>query len=195
MDDNYSMILPNDPQQYPTTGYEWNEDEEADTPTVFCINDDSKADWAIRKLREEKEELDRLEVLAAQRKSEIDAQMEAEHRRYERRTSYLQDGLKAYFDTVDHRETKTKSTYKLLSGTLVRKKGGMAYNRNDSALADWMQSNGYSDLVKVEKKPMWGSFKRLLKSTESGAVVLADTGEIVEGVTTERKPDVFSVDF
>lgn len=194
MTDRYSMLLPNDPQQYPATGYEWAE-EDSEEPTAFCIDSDAKADWALRKIAEEKAELDRLDALAAQRIEEIESKMEKEQRRYEQHTSYLRAALEEYFNTVPHRDTKTKSTYKLLSGSLVRKKGGTDYKRDNDTLTDWMESNGYGDMVKVKREPQWGAFKRLLEPTDSGAVFLADTGEIVPGITAERKPDTFEIKF
>lgn len=165
------------------------------TSEGFAIDNDGKADWAIRKIAEEQAELDRLEAVAQQQKAEIDQRIEAERKRIEQRTSYLRAELERYFDTVPHRKTKTKESYRLLSGSLTRKKGGVEYTRDDKKLAAWMQHNGYADLVKTEPKPAWGMFKKLLTPTESGAVTLAETGEVVDGVIAEQKPDTFSVEF
>ena len=59
---------------------------------------------------------------------------------------------------------------------------------DDAKLVEWLKENGHGDLVKVEEKAAWGELKKLLSFTGSMAC------EIVEGVTVEQSPDVFTVD-
>lgn len=163
---------------------------------AFTIDNDTKADWALRRIREEREELARLETIAQDQIGEIVQRLEAARNRCEQSTGRLLGLLDAYFDTVPHKSTKTQDKYQLLSGALVRKRGGIDYQRDDAALVDWMMDNDYDEMVTMTTKPQWGSFKRLLHGDpETGVVTLADTGEVVPGLTAIQKPDTFDVKY
>ncbi len=159
----------------------------------FCITNDSCADWAVRKINEEKAEFDRLKELATQQIAEITEKVEAARKRFENGTSYLAGCLHDYFQTVPHKTTKTTEKYRLLSGTLTLKKGGIKTTINDKALVTWLRANGLDDFVKVTEAAVWGDLKKRLTFTD-GVAIVEDTGEIVEGVTVEKAPDTFHVE-
>ncbi len=159
----------------------------------FRIADDGCADWAIRKIAEERKEYDRIKELGERQIAEIQEKIEAAKRRYENGTSFLTGHLASYFQTVPHKKTKTTAKYRLLSGTLTMKLGQPKAVPDDKKLLEWLKANGHDDMVKVEEKPTWGELKK--KLVLSGSVVtIADTGEIVEGVTVVQPPDTFTVD-
>ena len=139
----------------------------------FRITDDRCADWAIRKIAEERSEYNRLKELADQQKAAIEEKVEAARRRME--------------------TTKTTEKYRLLSGTLTLKKGTVKATVDDAKLVPWLRENGYGDLVKVEESAKWGELKKLLAYTGEIATIQS-TGEIVEGVTAYETPATFTVD-
>ena len=153
----------------------------------FRITDDRCADWAIRKIAEERSEYNRLKELADQQK------VEAARRRMENGTAFLTSCLADFFNTVPHKTTKTTEKYRLLSGTLTLKKGTVKATVDDSKLVPWLRENGYGDLVKVEESAKWGELKKLLAYTGEIATIQS-TGEIVEGVTAYETPATFTVD-
>ena len=159
----------------------------------FMITDDRCADWAVRKIKEEKQEYDRIRELGEQQIAEIQEKIDRAKRRFEQNTGYLTGKLAQYFNTVPHKKTKTRETYRLLSGNLVLKLGGVKATTDDEKLVKWLKSNGYTDFVKVEEKPTWGELKKKL-NLEAGLATMADTGEIVEGITVVQQPDTFVVD-
>lgn len=174
--------------------------EEYDLGTVvederppFRITDDRCADWAVRKIAEERSEYERLKALADEQIGRINERVEAAKRRCDNGTAFLIGCLAAYFDTVPHKATKTTEKYRLLSGTLVKKKGGIKAKADDAVLVPWLRANGLEELVKVEESAKWGELKKRL--TYAGEIaVIADTGLIVEGVTAYEAPDTFTVD-
>ena len=95
----------------------------------WTIDSDEKAEWALKKIREETEERDRLMKLANAEQEKLTARIAEIDKAYEDGTSYLKYMLNQYFETVPHKSTKTTEKYALLSGTLVRKKGGIEYKR------------------------------------------------------------------
>ena len=159
----------------------------------FMITDDRCADWAVRKIKEEKQEYDRIRELGEQQIAEIQEKIDRAKRRFEQNTGFLTSKLAQYFNTVPHKKTKTRETYRLLSGNLVLKLGGVKATLDDEKLVKWLKSNGYTDFVKVEEKPTWGELKKKL-NLEAGLATMADTGEIVEGITVVQQPDTFVVD-
>lgn len=94
------------------------ETESAPRP-VWRITDDGCADWACRKIAEEKTELDRITALGESQIEKIQQRIDAAQRRYENGTRFLTGKLAEYFETVPHKTTKTKHSYRLLSGELV----------------------------------------------------------------------------
>lgn len=172
----------------------WAQEETEDAPRpAWRITDDGCADWACRKIAEEKAELDRIRELADAQIQKIEEKVAAAERRFQNGTRFLTGKLAEYFETVPHKTTKTKASYRLLSGTLTRKFGGTTMKQNDEKLVQFFKDSGQLEFIKTEEKPRWGDFKKRLEII-GGSVVDKETGEIVEGVTVETKPDTFTVD-
>ena len=157
------------------------------------ITDDRCADWAIRKIADERSEYDRLKALADEQIAAINEKVAAARKRMENGTSYLTSCLADFFATVPHKETKTTEKYRLLSGTLTFKKGTTKTKLDETKLVPWLKANGYGELVKVEESTRWADLKKLLSYTGDIAT-LTETGEIVEGVTVYETPGIFTVD-
>ena len=172
----------------------WAQEETEDAPRpAWRITDDGCADWACRKIAEEKAELDRIRELADAQIQKIEEKVAAAERRFQNGTRFLTGKLAEYFETVPHKTTKTKASYRLLSGTLTRKFGGATMKQDDAQLVQYLKDSGQLEFIKTEEKPKWGDFKKRLEIV-GGSVVDKETGEIVEGVTVETKPDTFTVD-
>lgn len=170
----------------------YQEDEKAERP-AWRIADDGCADWAVRKIADERAELARLKELADAQIQRIEEKVAAAERRCENGTRFLTNKLAEYFEMVPHKKTKTKESYRLLSGTLAKKLGGVSMKQDDAKLLEYLKASGNEDMIKVTEKPAWGEFKKRL-AIMGGQVVDQETGEIVEGVAIIENPDTFSVD-
>lgn len=162
-------------------------------PEPFRIADDDVADWAVKKIAEKKAEYERLKELGERETARIAEKVDQARRRYEADSSFLTERLAEYFVQVPHRKTKTTEKYQLLSGSLTLKKGGVEYRRDDARLVAWLKENGRGDFVRVKEEPAWGELKKRIKAVGSAAVI-ADTGEILDGVEAAQAPDVFRID-
>lgn len=172
----------------------WTQDEAEDAPRpAWRITDDGCADWACRKIAEEKAELDRIRELADAQIQKIEEKVAAAERRFQNGTRFLTGKLAEYFETVPHKTTKTKASYRFLSGTLTRKFGGTTMKQDDEKLVQFLKDSGQLEFIKTEEKPRWGDFKKRLEII-GGSVVDKETGEIVEAVQIIEKPDTFTVD-
>lgn len=165
-------------------------DEEEDR---FRIDNDNLADWAVRKIQEERAENQRLHDIAQDQMDRINEKIAAADRRLESRTAFLMHRLSEYFGTVKPKETKTQAKYQLLSGTLVYTKPKYKIEKSDDAtLVQWLKESGNTEFVKTVETPAWGDFKK--RCTIAGAAVVdTDTGAIVEGARVVPVEGTFDV--
>ena len=156
----------------------------------FVIDSDQKAEWALRKILEAKAERERLTYLVTLEVDTLKAKQNDIDKRYENDTGFLKAKLSEYMKTVNCKSTKTQSTYQLLSGKLVFKHPELKLKESDG-LIDWCKQNA-PEYIKHTEEVAWGEIKKNLNITPGG-VVLADTGEIVEGVDIIEEPGKFDV--
>lgn len=149
----------------------------------FVVDDDAKADWALRKIAEADAELLRMEDWYKQ-------QLEVAQQRHDDRIAFFTGLLAAYFGRVPVKETKTLQKYSLPSGELVLTKEKTDFKATDPALLlGWCQENDPT-LVAVELKPAWAEIKKRLQATDAG-IVDTETGQVVDGVALITKPETF----
>lgn len=158
----------------------------------FIIDDDNKADWAIRKIREEKEELDRLDFIANSLIEETRLKIDSQKKLFENKTNFLKTKLYEYFKKVETKKSKTQEKYKLLSGTLVKKIGGQKLEPNKEELTRWLKENKYNDFIKIKEDIDWLELKKEV-TISNNKVVIKETGEIIEGINIVEKQDTFEV--
>ncbi len=168
--------------------------DQAEGRPYFAIDNDEVADWTVRKIAEGRSDYERLKELAETQIAKIQEKIEAEKTRAECRTAFLTSCLAQYFGIVEHKKTKTQETYKLLSSTLVLKKGAVAQKYDKDELLDCLTTEGMDDYIKTTQKPKWGEFKKLL-TFQDGNASLTETGEMVECIHVEEKPDTFDIKF
>lgn len=173
----------------------WLEDESINEAHSkdFVIDNDTKAEWAIRKIREAQNEHDRIHALIDAEAKRLLERIEKNNKKLDADTSYLKYLLNNYMNTVKCKETKTQRSYQLLSGKLVRKKGTIDFIRDENKLLEWTQANK-PDLVKTEYSVDWSTLKKTLTVTPKGEVI-TDEGELLDCITTEVKPDKFEIKF
>lgn len=128
----------------------------------FRITDDRCADWAIRKIADERSEYDRLKALADEQIAAINEKVAAARKRMENGTSYLTSCLADFFATVPHKETKTTEKYRLLSGTLTFKKGTTKTKLDETKLVPWLKANGYTYGADVDPRAIFDVSMRML---------------------------------
>lgn len=158
----------------------------------FTIDNDALADWAVRKIQEEKAENKRLHEIAEEQIGMIEAKLQTADNRLTSRTSFLTSKLRQYFDRVPHKETKTQAKYQLLSGALVMTKAKETLEQDDEALLQYLKASGNSEFIKTVEKPAWGEYKKRLTVVD-GNVVDAETGDFVDGVRAVQKAETFDV--
>lgn len=155
-----------------------------DTP--FIVDNDQKAEWAARKIREARQD--------TQKWTEYyERQLSAIRRANEDTEAYFSALLADYFETVPHKATKTQESYSLPSCKLVLKAQQMEFNRDEAVLCDYLDKKGRDDLVRITRRADWAALKKTLKVMEDGTCVDAD-GEVVEGVQAFSRQPEFKIE-
>lgn len=160
----------------------------------FSIVSDLQAEWALKKLKKAKEEHDRLVALAQEEIADYNRQIAILDQQLESATSFLKGKLYEYFNTVEHKTTKTQESYKLLSGSLVMKKASTKISKpDDEKLLNVLKSVDASEFIQAKEVPLWGEFKKTLTVTENGNVV-DQNGEILD-IEVKEEPAEFTIKF
>lgn len=155
-----------------------------DTP--FTVDNDQKAEWAAKKIREARQD--------TQKWTEYyERQLSAIRRANEETEAYFAALLADYFETVPHKATKTQESYSLPSCKLVLKAQQPEFNRDEAVLCDYLDKKGRDDLVKITRRADWAALKKTLKVMEDGTCVDAD-GEVVEGVQAFSRQPEFKIE-
>ena len=161
----------------------------------FKIDSDSKAEWAVKRIKEAEREQNRLLALVAEERAELDVREKEIIDNYAKKTdglkALLEEYLRAQYAKEEARETNTQITYQLLSGKLVYKKSGLELKQNADVLVNWCKEH-LPDAVKVTYTPKWAEIKKNIKVVD-GIPVYAPTGEVVDGVEEAYVASKFNV--
>jgi phage host-nuclease inhibitor protein Gam len=146
----------------------------------FVIDTDEKALWALKKIKNARDDRDMWVEWYQQKIREITEQTDFA-------TENLETMLAAYFETVPHKKTKTQETYSLPGGKLILKTQNPEYKRDDKTVIAWLKANGQDQFVKVEEKLDWAGLKAATAAFEGQ--IMTEDGEIIPGVeVVEREP-------
>lgn len=156
------------------------------------IKNDEDADWWIEIKEAELVEVRRLKMQLENKiafyKDKLDKVLKEEKQIIEHRDFKLIE----YFETLDEKDMKKTTTmhkYRLPSGEIVKKFPGLEFKRDNDELAKWLEDNQMEEYIEVKKQAKWGELKKTIE-VAGNAVVIKDTGEIVEGVeVVERAPE------
>lgn len=159
----------------------------------FRVDDDAKAEWALRKILARRKERDRMLALIKAETMRLEEKRKAVEKSCDNDTNWLEYQLRAYMETVECRHLKASDKYKLLSGTLVRKHATVDFKRDDEAIIKWLEGRGMYGMIQIVKKPCWAELKKLCE-VSGDSVVLAGTGEIIEGITAEESEGQFVIE-
>ena len=143
---------------------------------IFQIQDDQGAEWALKKIREAREEQAKWTDFYQGRMNQVKAQTQET-------IEFMEGLLRQYFAGVPHRVTKGGTEkYALPSGELICKPAGIDYERDEVALLSWCEAN-LPEAVKVTRKASWADVKKYIK----------ETGDIPDGVVPVETEPTFQV--
>ena len=163
-----------------------------DMETNFCIDSPEKADWAIRKIKEDKQRHDVYVSTCENEIAFLQEKIKKADEKLEMDTAYLEEQLNQFLDVLPAKETKTQLSFELPNGKMVRKKATQTFEKTEELLGYCEETAPEYVKEKITKTVDWVALKKNL-IVENGAVVNKETGEIVEGVNVVEKPESFEV--
>lgn len=159
---------------------------DVEMPEEVPVLDDMDAEFLLGQIKMANAEYEKMEAWYTQMLARAnEARM--------KKVQWAENNLRAYFETVPKKETKTQQSYELPSGKLVLKHQEPEYSREDEKLVDWLKKNERADLVKVKESPDWAGLKKELQISPDGASMVTTDGEVVPGITVTPREDKFTV--
>ena len=172
-------------------------DEQDNEENGFRVDDDEKASWCLRKIRELKNKQSDHERLAERLISELQKEIQEikhwrdkENDKIQNNIDFLETKLENYMHYLreDNPDLKTKN---LPYGKLKFRAQRPKWKYDEERLLEFLQDNK-PDMVRVKKKPDKRNLKKVA-AVSNGKAVLPDSGQIVEGVTVVDRPEKFKV--
>lgn len=166
--------------------YELNNEEKES----FIIDSEDKANWALRKLREKKEELDIVKGKADYERQLIEEWETRKSNPIQLDIEFFENQLNNYIENNISIGKKVET----VNGTLRKKKMPVAYKYKDEDLLNYLKENNRTDLIKIKESPKWGDFKKTIVS--KGNVIATEDGEILDFIEVEdnRYKTVIDID-
>src|SRR5690606_40453936 len=159
----------------------------------FKIDNDDKAEWAVRKIRQAQLAIEKRRQFVQSEIERLQAWQQMMDEREQATIDRMTSLLRPYFESLRPQLGKRKS-YSLPSGVLQVRTAQVSYARDEEQLLPYARQVG---MLKVRESVDWAELKKRLRpaSDHVGApVVDVETGEIVPGVTVaEPEREVFSV--
>jgi phage host-nuclease inhibitor protein Gam len=168
-------------------------EQEAGEDKPFIIDDDNKAEWALKKIAEDKAETQRLINVCQTFINEYQLKIEKLNEQLESKTSYFKGQLFNYFNTVEHKKTKTQEAYKLPSGTLKLRMQGPDFIRDDEKIILCLKDADAKEFIKTKETLDWAALKKTV-IVDGDKVVDIENGIIIDGVKVQERPPKFEVE-
>ena len=105
---------------------------------------------------------------------------------------FIDRALFAFFQTVEHKKTKTQESWSIPAGKLMLKKQAPEFKRDDKAVIDWLKQNNGTEYVKTVESLDWANLKK--DTTVVGNSIVNSDGEIIPGVEVIEREDKFVVE-
>lgn len=168
--------------------------ESEDAKDCWKIANGDLANWAVRKIKEEEADTERLITIAKNEISRYSEKIMELEARLENRTGFLKGKLREYFESISEgkKETKTQVSYELLDGKLVYKKPQYKMIPDKEKLIALCEANNMPEFIKTKKEFDWAAYKKECEIID-GNVVNTQTGDILDCIEIEEEDARFDV--
>lgn len=168
------------------------EEQEKTEKDSFKVDDDSKANWALRKIKQAQEKQEKASSLAVEEQEKIEAWYQSEKEKAQREIDFFQGLLAQYAFEKRKQDPKFKSQT-LPNGRIKFQKKQAQIKYKDKDIIDYLEKNEKEDLIKVKKEPAKSEIKKAF-TIRGNKMIDPDTGEVVDCVTVELPEDEFKVE-
>lgn len=149
---------------------------DTDTPasTAFVVDNDAKAEWALRKLDAIRAKQNEFRTIARHEIERINFWLTSQEEKYQQEASYFESQLVTY--AMLERERNNRKTIDLPHGKIKsRSVNEKVEVVNESEFLDWARTNA-PDLLRVKES---ANLKALAELPREGDVIVSVDGEII----------------
>jgi putative lipase involved disintegration of autophagic bodies len=162
---------------------------------IMKITNDVEADNLLTDIKELQADESRFEIIANAKIQQIKEDLQKKKESIGNAVQLKKDMLRAYFLQVPHKASKTQETYKLLSGTLIRKNPSTKIEVADREKLIQYAETSAQDYIKIKTDVDWAGFKKVL-DIDGDKVINKETGEVLgelEGLTVKEVGEIFDI--
>ena len=153
----------------------------------FKIDDLETADWALTKIAEAENEIEKNKEYAEMQRHKIDEWEADVNKEYNNTVEHFKAHLQAY---LTNEGVKSK---KLINGNIGFRARQPKWEINDKdGLVKELENTELHDLVRIKKEPALSEMKKHLDIV-NGKVIYSKTGEVLKNVTVEEQEPSFNV--
>lgn len=157
----------------------------------FVVDDDHKANWALKKIRQLKKKKQKNKEFAEKEINEIKEWLNGENSKLEDSIEHFESLLTKYAMELkdDDDDLKTKN---LPAGKMQFRKQQPKWNYNNDKLLEAVKSAGLNELVKVKERVDKRQLKKQVEVAGS-KIINAETGEVIDGVEVQERGEKFKI--
>jgi len=160
----------------------------------FVIDTDEKADWALRKIAEAENEIEKVEHYAESQIRQIESWRTKQTEKHHNSIEHFQSLLTEY--AINKRkEDKSFKSITLPSGNIGYRRLQDKWVYNDETMIKTLESENLNDYVKVEKKLDKRELRKYIKDncTIVDGKVIDENGQVLNGIEIKEQGETLNV--
>lgn len=167
------------------------QEQEQEQERRFVVDDDNKACWALRKIKEKQEKIEQKKELAETQVRQINEWLESETEKLEKSIEFLKSLLHEYAVRLREKEPGLK-THSLPFGDLQFRKQQPEWKYDEEKLLKSLKESELTEYIRIKESVDKANLKKSAV-IQDGKVVEKNTGIVLDGVIVEERPEKFDV--
>lgn len=174
-----------------TSLHEFLDEQEQVQEDSFVVDDENKANWALRKIKQYKDKIDNNNALAQAEIDKIEQWNNEVNKQAQESIDYFTSLLTSYALNKKAEDPKFKSL-KLPNGRFGFRKSQPKWVYDNDKVIETLEKANLTDFIRVTKAPSKAEIKKAF-DVVGDKVVNPDTGEVIEGIEIEPQDDKFNL--
>jgi len=159
-------------------------------PDRFRITTLEQANWALRKIRAFKKQMEENERLAKAEIERIQEWLQKENEKAQKSIQFFEYLIGEYLAEERKKDPKFRLSTPYGKATFRKQQPKWVYD--DEVLLKWLKSKNMRDYIRIKEEVNKADLKKVLKIAGDKAVT--EDGEIVEGIKIEEQPEKLVVE-
>jgi len=172
------------------TLHDYLDEQEQVNDERFIVDDEQKANWALRKISELQKEVERNTKLAEQEIDKIKQWEATQNKQIGDNILYFEGLLNEYAMKQREIDPEFKSM-SLPNGRFGFRKQQPKWEYNDEKVLSYLEQAGMNDLIRTTRVPNKAEIRKIFEVVDD-KVINKETGEVVEGIEIEQREEKFN---